>query len=57
MRELQINFACFDFIVSHEGESIFLEANCNGQWLWVQNLTGMDIGKAIADELLSESAA
>ncbi|MCL4786156.1 MAG: hypothetical protein KJ070_05085 [Verrucomicrobia bacterium] len=52
MRELQINFACFDFIVPHEGEPIFLEANCNGQWLWVQNLTGLPIGKAIADELL-----
>ena len=53
MRELQINFACFDFIVPHEGEPIFLEANCNGQWLWVQNLTGLPIGKAIADELLN----
>ena len=53
MRELQINFACFDFIVPREGEPIFLEANCNGQWLWVENLTGLPIGKAIADELLS----
>jgi hypothetical protein len=52
MREFQINFACFDFIVPHEGEPIFLEANCNGQWLWVENLTGMPIGKAIADEFL-----
>lgn len=55
MRELQINFACFDFIVPHEGEPIFLEANCNGQWLWVQNLTRLPIGKAIADELLAAS--
>jgi glutathione synthase/RimK-type ligase-like ATP-grasp enzyme len=55
MRELQIYFACFDFIVPHEGEPIFLEANCNGQWLWVQNLTGLPIGKAIAEELLVES--
>lgn len=53
MRELQINFACFDFIVPHEGEPIFLEANCNGQWLWVQNLTGLPIGKAIGEELLN----
>ncbi len=53
MRELQINFACFDFIVPHEGEPVFLEANCNGQWLWVQNLTGLPIGRAIADELLA----
>ena len=56
MREFQINFACFDFIVPHAGEPIFLEANCNGQWLWVQNLTKLPIGKAIADLLLKESA-
>jgi len=53
MRELQINFACFDFIVPLAGEPIFLEANCNGQWLWVQNLTGLPIGRAIANEFLS----
>jgi glutathione synthase/RimK-type ligase-like ATP-grasp enzyme len=53
MRELQINFACFDFIVPLEGEPIFLEANCNGQWLWVENLTGLPIGEAIADEFLT----
>jgi glutathione synthase/RimK-type ligase-like ATP-grasp enzyme len=55
MREFHINFACFDFIVPHQGEPIFLEANCNGQWLWVQNLTGLQIGSAIATELLSHS--
>lgn len=55
MRGLQINFACFDFIVPQEGEPIFLEANCNGQWAWVQNLTGLRIGKAIAEELLNAS--
>jgi glutathione synthase/RimK-type ligase-like ATP-grasp enzyme len=53
MRELQLNFACFDFIVPLEGEPIFLEANANGQWLWVENLTGLPIGKAIAKELLN----
>jgi glutathione synthase/RimK-type ligase-like ATP-grasp enzyme len=55
MRKLQINFACFDFIVPHDGEPIFLEANCNGQWAWVQNMAGLPISKAIADELLDEA--
>jgi len=53
MRELQLNFACFDFIVTLEGEPIFLEANANGQWLWVENLTGWRIGEAIARELMA----
>ncbi len=57
MRELQINFACFDFVVPHEGEPIFLEANCNGQWLWVENLAGLPIGRAIAEELLVEAGS
>ena len=56
MQELQLNFACFDFVVPYEGEPVFLEANCNGQWLWVQNLTGLQIGAAIAIELLNEAA-
>ena len=29
----------------------------NGQWLWVENLTGLPIGRAIADELLTASGA
>lgn len=53
MRALQLNFACFDFIVPVEGEAIFLEANANGQWLWVENLTGLPIGKAVAEQLMS----
>ena len=53
MRELRLNFACFDFIAPLDGEPIFLEANANGQWLWVENLTNHLIGKAIAEELMS----
>jgi hypothetical protein len=53
MKEFGLNFAGFDFIVSHEGEFVFLEANANGQWLWVENLTGWQIGEAIAIELMA----
>jgi len=52
MKALSLNFACFDFIVSTGGESVFLEANCNGQWLWIERRTGLPIGRAIANELL-----
>jgi glutathione synthase/RimK-type ligase-like ATP-grasp enzyme len=53
MQEFGIKFACFDFIVSLVGDIYFLEANANGQWLWVEHLTGLPIGKAIADELMA----
>ena len=54
MEALGVNFGCLDFIVPKVGgESIFLEINPNGQWLWVQQRSGQDIGKAIANRLLS----
>lgn len=38
MKELNIVFGCFDFIVTPEGEYIFLEVNEMGQFLWVEDL-------------------
>jgi hypothetical protein len=55
MKAFGLNFGCFDFIVPENGEPVFLECNCNGQWLWVQEKTGQDIGKAIADQLIRYS--
>jgi glutathione synthase/RimK-type ligase-like ATP-grasp enzyme len=36
MRSLGIVFGCFDFIVTPEGEHVFLEVNPAGQFLWVE---------------------
>jgi len=36
MRGLGIVFGCFDFIVTPEGEHVFLEVNPAGQFLWVE---------------------
>jgi glutathione synthase/RimK-type ligase-like ATP-grasp enzyme len=52
MKAFGLNFGCFDFIAPKSGEAIFLECNCNGQWLWIQDRTGQQIGEAIAEELL-----
>ena len=51
LRELGLRFGAFDFIVTPEGEHVFLECNPNGQWLWVELETGQWISEAIADEL------
>jgi glutathione synthase/RimK-type ligase-like ATP-grasp enzyme len=53
MRTFGLNFGCFDILVTKSGEFVFLECNPNGQWLWVENLTGLPIGQAIAQELIS----
>jgi glutathione synthase/RimK-type ligase-like ATP-grasp enzyme len=36
MRSLGIVFGCFDFIVTPEGNHVFLEVNPAGQFLWVE---------------------
>ncbi|WP_028192279.1 ATP-grasp ribosomal peptide maturase [Salinispora pacifica] len=47
----RLRFAALDFIVTPEGEHVFLEANPNGQWAWIEDQTGLPIAAAIADAL------
>ncbi len=51
MKRLKISFGAFDFIVDKNGQFYFLEVNPNGQWYWIENLTGSLISQAIADIL------
>lgn len=51
LKELHLNFGCLDFIVTPKGEYVFLECNPNGQWLWIEQETGMEISKCIAETL------
>jgi len=51
LEKMNLNFGCFDFIVTPENKYIFLECNPNGQWLWIELLTGYDISKIIAQNL------
>ena len=51
LKEMGLNFGAFDFIVTPENKYVFLECNPNGQWLWIELLTGQQISKAIADAL------
>ncbi|MBP3737754.1 MAG: hypothetical protein J6I72_01720 [Muribaculaceae bacterium] len=51
LKEMGLNFGAFDYIVTPENKYVFLECNPNGQWLWIELLTGQQISKAIADAL------
>ena len=53
LKRLNLNFGCFDFIVTPNGDYVFLECNPNGQWLWIELETGMNISGAIANWLIS----
>jgi glutathione synthase/RimK-type ligase-like ATP-grasp enzyme len=52
MRRLGLDLAGLDLIVTPDGETVFLEVNAAGQWLWVQEATRMPIAAAIVDQLL-----
>jgi glutathione synthase/RimK-type ligase-like ATP-grasp enzyme len=53
LKELELNFGCFDFVVDENEKIYFLECNPNGQWLWIEEDTGMDISGAIAEWLIN----
>lgn len=52
MDELNIKFGAFDFIVDNNEKYIFLEVNPNGQWLWLEDITGMKISDSIIKYLI-----
>jgi glutathione synthase/RimK-type ligase-like ATP-grasp enzyme len=47
----RLRFAAIDLIVTPQGEHVFVEANPNGQWAWLEDETGLPIAAAIADAL------
>lgn len=54
MHQLRLRFGVFDFIVTPDGQWVFLELNPNGQWAWIEDATGQPIASAIADALCAE---
>jgi D-alanine-D-alanine ligase-like ATP-grasp enzyme len=54
--ELNLNFGCFDFIVDDNDTPWFLECNPNGQWMWIEEDTGLPISRAIAECLARGSS-
>lgn len=46
LKELGLGFGAIDIIKSKEGY-VFLEINPNGQWVWIENDTGLKISDAI----------
>lgn len=51
VKKLNLQYAAIDMAVDIEGNYIFFEINPNGQYQWIENLTGMPISQAIADLL------
>lgn len=51
MKTLGLYYGAVDMIITPEDEYVFLEINPNGQWGWIEELTGMQISQAIANLL------
>ena len=47
-RKAGLLFSAIDLIVTPDEETVFLEVNPNGQWLWIEQLTGLPIARALA---------
>ena len=53
LRQLGLETAGLDLIVTPAGETVFLEANAAGAWAWVEQATGLPIAAAVARRLSS----
>jgi len=51
---LGLVYGAYDFIVTPDGEFVFLEVNPLGQWLWLEDAVGIGVTVALA-ELLGSS--
>ena len=46
-----LNYAALDLVENLEGEIFFLEANPNGQWAWIEPLTGQKLTESLINLL------
>lgn len=52
VRSLRLTFAAIDLILAQDNEYYFLEANPNGQWLWLEDRLDIGITRAVANWLI-----
>ena len=55
MRRMNLCFGSIDFIVTPEGEHVFLEVNPVGQFGWIADQTGLPIHERLADLLIDRA--
>lgn len=52
-RSYGLYFSTIDMAIDKSGKYVFFELNPNGQYLWIEKLTGLPITKAIAHSLMN----
>lgn len=53
---LGLCYGAIDMVLTPDGRYVFLEINPNGQYLWIEEATGLPISEAICDLLMSHTA-
>ena len=51
VKRLGLRFGAIDLLETPDGDYVFLENNPNGQWYWVEMMTGQPMASAMADLL------
>lgn len=52
VEELGLAYGAIDMILTPEGRYVFLEINPNGEYVWIESLTGLPISEALAEMLI-----
>ncbi|MFF3668801.1 MvdC/MvdD family ATP grasp protein [Microtetraspora malaysiensis] len=53
VERLGLAYGAIDLILTPDGRHVFLEINPNGQFLWIEDATGLPIGAAVGELLMS----
>lgn len=53
LKEFNLLFGAIDLILTPGGEYVFLELNANGQWRWIEDLTGQPLTQSLVDLLVN----
>ncbi len=53
LKTLNLSFGAIDMIVTPENDYVFLEINPNGQWGWIEKITGIPISDSIVNLLVN----
>ncbi|MCK5149514.1 hypothetical protein KAJ87_01145 [Candidatus Pacearchaeota archaeon] len=53
LKNYGLHFGALDFIYSKERGYVFLELNPNGQWLWLEETSGYNLTKEVAENLIN----
>jgi glutathione synthase/RimK-type ligase-like ATP-grasp enzyme len=55
VERLGLCYGAIDMVLTPDGRYVFLEINPNGQYLWVEDVTGLPISEAICELLIAGS--